>query len=424
MASRTALSSANDPRQMQGPLTAMASRHVLDGAIGLVVLVVLTWTLYRPKIQQSERYQSMVVPLANIMDVGFLVLSPIIIVLVGYEAPLYMLGICLAAMVTGFVISYNIRHYEPLVGTPDRLHSVAAAANWSLFGASMVNIAYYVQLLMTLVLLPLDVYTDGRVTFTSVVLLVVVIVAGYRGHLPLLNRLGDRTTAFNLAALGAVLAAFAAYNVLEALDGRWDFPSYDPAVGTDDLRKLLGLFAMVQGFEASRYIGERFSGEVRISTMRWAQVIATSVFVALIAVVLLPAGQILPAPDATAIFVVSKEVSPYLPWLILVAAIGSQLSAITNATSSRSDLLMEATRQTVSRKYTFPILLVPAIMIVEFTDVTQAVAIASRVFALYFVLQAVIAVILAQRKRNWSGVAGFSAIGLMMATVTVFGLPV
>jgi hypothetical protein len=409
---------------MQSPLTAMATRHVLDGAIGVVVLVVLTWTLYRPKIQQSERYQSMVVPLANIMDVGFLVLSPIIIVLVGYEAPLYMLGICLAAIVTGFVISYNIRHYEPLVGTTDRLHSVAAAANWSLFGASMVNIAYYVQLLMTLVLLPLDVYTDGRVTFTSVVLLVVVIVAGYRGHLPLLNRLGDRTTAFNLAALGAVLAAFAAYNVLEALAGRWDFPSYDPAVGGDDLRKLLGLFAMVQGFEASRYIGERFSGEVRISTMRWAQVIATSVFVALIAVVLLPAGQILPAPDATAIFVVSKEVSPYLPWLILVAAIGSQLSAITNATSSRSDLLMEATKQTVARKFTFPILLVPAIMIVEFTDVTEAVAIASRVFALYFVLQAVIAVILAHRKRNWTGVAGFSAIGLMMATVTIFGLPV
>ena len=97
----------------------------------------------------------MVVPMANIMDVGFLVLAPIIVVLVGYRAPLFMLGICLVAVATGLVIAYNIRHYEPLIGTPDRVHRVAAWANWSLFAASMVNIAYYVQLLMTLVLLPL-----------------------------------------------------------------------------------------------------------------------------------------------------------------------------------------------------------------------------------------------------------------------------
>ncbi|MCJ7782118.1 MAG: hypothetical protein MUQ27_14970, partial [Acidimicrobiia bacterium] len=124
------------------------------------------------------------------------------------------------------------------------------------------------------------------------------------------------------------------------------------------------------------------------------------------------------------IFVVAKAVSPYLPWLILAAAIGSQLSAITNATSSRSDLLIEATRETVPRKYTFPILLVPAIMIVIFTNVTSAVAIASRVFALYFVIQAILAIMLASRAKAWLPVAGFSAIGLVMAAITVFGLPI
>ena len=402
----------------------MTQRHLLDGAIGVVVLVVCAWLLYRPRVQGSDRYQAMVVPLANIMDVGFLVLSPIIVVLVGYQAPLFMLGICLMAMATGFVISYNIRAYEPLVGTSDRIHSIAAAANWSLFGASMVNIAYYTQLLMTLILLPLAVYTEDRVTLTSVILLILVIVAGYRGYLPAMNRLGDRTTAFNLAALFAVLAAFAVYNVAEAFSGRWDFPTYEPVVGSTELRQLLGLFAMVQGFEASRYIGNRFAGEVRIATMRWAQVISTAVFAALIALVLLPFGQFRPDADATAIFVVSREVSPYLPWLILIAAIGSQLSAITNATSSRSDLLIEATRGSIHRKYTFPILLVPAIVIVVFTNVTAAVAIASRVFALYFVLQSVIAVTLAFRAKAWPAVTASAVVGLVMLTITVFGLPI
>ena len=402
----------------------MTQRHVLDGVIGLVVLVGVSWFLYRPKVQQSERYQALVVPIANIMDVGFLVLSPIIVVLVGYQAPLFMLGICLMAIATGFVISYNIRNHEPVVGTNDLTNTVAAWANWSLFGASMVNIAYYAQLLMTLVLLPLQVYTDARVTITSAALLLAVILVGYRGHLPVLNRLGDRTTAFNLAALIAVLAAFAVYNVAGAIDGSWDLAPYDPAIGSDELRKLLGLFAMVQGFEASRYIGARFSGELRISTMRWAQVISTFVFVALIGLVLLTFSQFRPDPDATAIFVVSEQVSPYLPWLILLAAIGSQLSAITNATASRSALLIEATRQSVPRKFTFPILLVPAIMIVVFTDVTAAVAIASRVFAVYFVLQSIIAVMLARRAKAWPALAGATIVGAMMAVIAVFGLPV
>jgi hypothetical protein len=402
----------------------MDQRYVLDGVIGVVVLVGIAWFLYRPRIQQSERYQAIVVPLANIMDVGFLVLSPIIVVLVGYAAPLFMLGICLVAIATGFVIAYNIRHYEPLEGTKSPMRTVAATAQWALFGASMVNIAYYTQLLMTLVLLPLSLYTEERTEVTSVILLVVIIVVGYRGYLPALNRFGDRTTAFNLAALFAVLAAFAVYNLEEAIVGNWSFPPYSPEIDATTLRQILGLFAMVQGFEASRYIGSRFSGELRISTMRWAQIIATTVFVALIALVLLPFGEFRPAPDATAIFVVSKAVSPYLPWLILAAAIGSQLSAITNAASSRSNLLIEATRETVPRKYTFPILLVPAIMIVVFTNVTSAVAIASRVFALYFVIQSILAIMLAFRAKAWLPVAGFSAIGLVMATIAIFGLPI
>ncbi len=402
----------------------MNQRYVLDGVIGVVVLAAVAWILYRPKVQQSARYQAMVVPLANIMDVGFLVLSPVMIALVGYAAPLWMLGICLVAMLTGTVIAYNIRNYEPVIGTPDATNKVSAWANWSLFGASMVNIAYYTQLLMTLVLLPLGIYTEDRTTVTSAILLVVVIVLGYRGFLPVLNRLGDRTTAFNLAALFAILAAFAVYNLFEALSGNWSFPTYQPEIGTDTVRKMLGLFAMVQGFEASRYIGKKFSADVRVSTMRWAQVIATSVFVALIALVLLPFGEYRPPLDATAIFVVSDAVSAYLPWLILIAAVGSQVSAITNATLSRSDLLIEATHETIPRKFTFPILLVPAIMIVVFTNVTSAVAIASRVFALYFVLQAIIAIVLSYRKRQWGWLAVFVGVAAIMAVITIFGLPI
>ena len=70
-------------------------------------------------------------------------------------------------------------------------------------------------------------------------------------------------------------------------------------------RQLLGFFAIVQGFEASRYIGARFSSDLRISTMRRAQYIAAVAFVTLLASTLLLYSQVRPEVDATAVFKIS-----------------------------------------------------------------------------------------------------------------------
>jgi hypothetical protein len=396
----------------------------VNGLIAVGVLVVMSVALYRPRVQASIGYQATVVPLANIMDVGFIMMSPIIVVLIGYTAPLFMLALCLLAIANGFAISYNIRHYEPLIGTKDPANAIAAVAKWALFGASVVNIAYYAQLMMSLVLSPLGIYTPDRVTAASVTILLSIAVIGYRWGLGSLNRIGDKTTAFNISAVFAVLAAFVAYNIQEAIVGRWDLAAYDPPVDATTFRQLIGFFAIVQGFEASRYLGKQFRAKVRISTMRRAQYIAAIAFITLLASTLLLYSQVRPEPDATAVFAISGQVSAFLPWLLLVAAIGSQLSAIVNASSSRSDLLLEATHNSIPRKYTFLILLIPASLIVVFTNVTDAVAVASRVFAGYFAIQATLAGFLAVRGRSWLAVAGFAVIGLVMAFIMIFGLSV
>ena len=99
-------------------------RATSDGwvAVGAALFVIagVAWALYRPRVQQSERYQATVVPLANIMDVGFILFSPAIVLLVGWRAPFFMLGICLVAIAAGFAIAYNIRHYEPIEGQGGR----------------------------------------------------------------------------------------------------------------------------------------------------------------------------------------------------------------------------------------------------------------------------------------------------------------
>jgi hypothetical protein len=385
-----------------------------------VVLAGLAWALYRPKVQQSTRYQSMVVPLANIMDVGFIVLAPAVVLLAGYAAPLVMLGICLLAIAAGFVIAYNIRHYEPIADSDDPATKIEGAAQWALLAASMVNIAYYTLLLMALFLLPFDLFTEGRQGVMGAIYLGVIAVIGFFGGMAWLNRMGNRTTAFNLSAVFAVLVAFVVYNLQEALAGRWEIGE-SPSIETADLRKLIGLFAMVQGFEAARYIGVRFSADDRISGMRIAQLVSTVVFVMLvlsIMVLFLPPGV---PPGGTAIFLVSDEIGEAMPWLLLLAAIGSQSAAIIGATSSRSDLLVN---RKVPRRYTFLIILIPAIVILLVTDINVAVSLASRVFALYFLIQAVLACVLARRAGSWRSFAGFAAVGVAMAIIMIFGLPI
>ena len=388
---------------------------------GLFVILGLAWALYRPRVQQSTRYQATVVPLANIMDVGFIVLSPAIVLLAGFAAPLVMLGICLVAIATGFAISYNIRNQEPLEGTKDSVNSIARFSQWALLAASIVNISYYTLLLITLVLWPLGAYSEGALAVWGTVYLAAIMLIGWFGGMDWLNKKADQTTAFNIAAVVGVVVAFVFYNIQEWLGGRWEI-STEVSITTEDFRKIIGLFAMVQGFEAARYIGNRFSAEQRISSMRLAQYISSFVFVVLVASILVIFLPPVVETGGTAIFSASDLVGDTLPWIVLLAAIGSQTSAILGATSSRSDMIVNTGR--VSREWTFPMLLIPTIALFLLTDVTQAVALASRVFAFYFLLQALIAGMLAWRKQAWGAVAGFVAVGLAMATISIFGISI
>ena len=400
------------------------SAGLFSSIVAVVTLVGLARFLYRPKVQRSTTYKATVVPLAEIMDVGFIVFSPIIILLFGYEAPWAMLGLCLLAILTGFAISYNVKNYEPLVGKPDPLHRWNSFALWALLAASVVNVAYYAQLLMTLVWLPLgDLYSPGVVTATAAVLLAILTIYGFAKGLMALNDLGNKSTAFNLSAIVAVLVAFATFNVQQLIGGDFNWPHLDPAADAEAFRKLFGLFVLVQGFESSRYIGAYFSADTRVKTMRAAQYISSAVYVLFVAFSMILFARVEPPSDVTAIFEVSEQVSVFLPFLIMAAAIGSQLSAIVTDTETRTEMLGRLVGDRLPRQWTFPLFLVPAIVVVVLTDVTAVVALASRVFAAYYLLQALIAGQLAWRAGRWGWVVFFAGIGSAMAVVAVFGIP-
>ncbi len=125
----------------------------------------------------------------------------------------------------------------------------------------------------------------------------------------------------------------------------------------------------------------------------------------------------------TAIFEVSKQVSAFLPFLIMAAALGSQLSAIVNDTETRTEMLARQLGDRLPRQWTFPLFLVPAILVVLLAPLSSAVALASRVFAAYYLSQALIAGRLAWRAERWCWVALFTGVGLAMGAVAIFGIP-
>ncbi|KAB1192712.1 hypothetical protein GJR96_04350 [Haloferax sp. MBLA0076] len=397
----------------------------------VVTLLGLSAVLYSSRVQNSEQYQATVVPLANIMDIGFVAMTPIIVFIIGLESPLIMFGLCALGYTMGWVMRYNIRKYEPIAGGKGALHNVARLGQASLLVASLVNVAYYLQLMggviVLLIAVPLGISLDPGVSQGSGIAVLSLVALGLIGltrGLDQLNNLGEKTTAFNLAAITAIIVGFLAYNVDAVLAGSWALPNYNPPVGTEGLRKILGLFAIVQGFEASRYIGSQYSADLRIKTMRIAQIIATIAFVLFPLTALLLFADYRPdTADPISVVLIATVASPILPWLILLLAVGSQASAAVNAISSRSAVLLELTEGGVEQRFTYPILAIGAIAVVLVTDVLSAVAIASRVFAAFFTIQCVIALVMASRNNQWTRFVGIGLVGLAMLTIAIFGLP-
>lgn len=229
-----------------------------------------------------------------------------------------------------------------------------------------------------------------------------------------------------MAAVTAIILGFVAYNGLEAVTGKWSLPDYNPPLTPKSARQVIAFFAIVQGFEASRYMGKLYGAKRRIRTMKKAQVIGGIATVLFPASALLLFAKVRPQMEPAAVVEIAKLASPVLPWLILLLAAGSQTSASINAMTSRSEVLVELWKGKVARKYTYPILAIGAIVIVLVTDVTSAVAAASRVFAAYYTLQCALAVLVAGRRRKRrkrrNQRIGAILVGLAMLSITIFGI--
>lgn len=379
------------------------------------------------RVTSSSNWKAIVTPLASIMGSGFLVSAPLLAGTVGHWAIFCMAGLLVLAYAVGGAIRFNIRHFEPI---EHKAHGpaqvIASISRIVLAGAYFISVSYYLQLLAAFVLNAADI-DDQRFAhaITTGLLLTIGGIGMWRG-LKMLEGVEKYAVAMNLGMIGALLVGLAIYNANLLSDGNWAMPAVSSDISLKDVRVLLGLLIVIQGFETSRYLGAEHSAEQRISTMRTAQLLSATIYLVFIglATVLFQNGL---SADVTAIVKMTAPVAVVLPILISVSAIGSQFSAAIADNAGAGGLIEEITHRRVPVRYAYLLILVVTIALTWETNVNGIIAWASRAFALYYTLQCVVAFLVTWQMKNLSGrfprLAGFAVVAVMCALVFAFGLP-
>lgn len=397
---------------------------LFDASILLVSLIFIGLFMV-PKLRTNRWWGAMVTPLASIIGSGFLVIAPLLANVAGSWAVLAMTLIVVLAYLLGHAVRFNIlygENMEDAPAPPRGLSLTKRLSGMALTVAYVISVAFYIRLLASFALSMTPFETAGYEDLLATIILASIGLIGWWHGLKGLEFVETISVSIKLSIIIALLAALFWYNTQT---GIWQ-AELTPA--TPDpltrLRMLGGMLLVVQGFETSRYLGAAYPAQMRADTMRWAQLssgVIYLVFVALIVplLVFLPSGK----PDETAIITLTAHVTPILPFLLVFAALMSQLSAGIADTVGAGGLVVEETDNRIHERLAYPVLIGFSIALIWLFDIFQVIAIASRTFAFYYMMQTITAAIVAHRLKQRGKSIRFIALSVLMALIVVFALP-
>jgi hypothetical protein len=399
---------------------------MINVIIVIVAVLLGAFLAFSKRLSQSSGWQATVTPLASIMGSGFLVSAPLLAGIVGYLAVICMGGLLVLAFAVGGAIRFNIRHFEPIENQGHGpAQTIAFLSRIVLAGAYFISVTYYLQLLAAFLLNSIHIDSQLAAHCITTGLLLLISGIGMWKGLGMLEGVEKYAVALNLGMIGALLVGLAIYNVNLIMGGTWKLPDVSSTIDLHDARVLLGLLIVVQGFETSRYMGAEHPAEQRIATMRAAQLISAAIYIVFIGLttVLFHSGL---GSDVTAIISLTAPVAAVLPILLSVAAIGSQFSAAVADTEGCGGLVSDITHNKLPARYSYLLILLVTVFITWETNVNQIIAYASRAFALYYMLQCIVALVVAWQDKSIPKrelrMASFAFLAVMCFLVFAFGL--
>lgn len=363
----------------------------------------------------------MITPLASIIGSGFLILGPILARNYGFYAPAMMAVLCVCAWFFGSAIRFNIRAIEDQVPQSRLTARIETVSSWSLAFAYFISVAYYLNLFGSfgVSLIPETGPLHAKL-LTTAVLLLILAVGWFRGFQSL-ERLEYASVTAKLAIIAGLFVGLSAFFVAHVRHADLIFEA-PQVTGWNALFLAFGLLITVQGFETSRYLGGEYSADTRIRSMRLAQLISTGIYLVYMLLIAFDFPRSSLGTSETAIIDMMKLVAPILPFLLVAAALAAQFSAAIADTAGSGGLIEEQSGHRVSSRQGYLLLAVIGIGLTWVADVFDIINYASRAFALYYMLQAALAVCYVRKRGQvgWRGML-YGVLAVLGLLIVLFG---
>lgn len=398
----------------------------------VVISAMVLLFMFHPRTTNSVSWQATLTPLSSIIGSGFLVIAPLLASVVGEYSPLAVSVIVVLAYAIGGVVRFNILHAEPLLrdrNTCPALYKVDLFANTTLSFAYVTAVAFYLSLLSSFLMNYAGFENSPNLERTlTTIIIVFIATTGYMRGLGGLEKLEGYSMSLQLSIVAALLIGVLVYD--------YHFIQSEQSLNFDYQDRnwitkaciLCGILLVVQGFETSRFLGEKYSAEMRVHTMRRAQIISGALYIVSV-VALMPIVQHLSLENIQISEIVTATglAATVLPLMLIVGAVMSQFSAAVADTVGAGCLASESSRRKISTNTGYLVVSVFAVLLIWTADLLEIISFASRAFALYYMLQCVVALIASyhyyEQRRYRLQRAHFATVAAILAFIVVFAIP-
>ncbi|MAZ89962.1 MAG: hypothetical protein CL693_20185 [Cellvibrionaceae bacterium] len=392
-------------------------------SIALGVTFLIGVMLFHRRMIGSPQWRATVTPLASIIGSGFLIIAPLLHSVMGKWALLGITGLSIFAYGLGWIIRYNIVNAEPVLQREKQgvIAYLEQAAQWSLGVAFAISVAFYLSLFIAFVFDRVGIVDVTASKWATTGLLMSIMgIAWWRGARGL-ESIELFAVSIKLAIILGVLAALLTYDVQSGTSWFAHNPIAEFTTA-QTLAMLGGMLMVTQGFETARFMGGQYSVRQRVNAVKYSQWIAIALYVTFIGLTC-PIFLTYPIVELneTTISETLGQVVWVLPLLLLVAATASQLSAALADTIGGGGLLKELVKLRLSTNVYYMLIIALALILVWVANVFEIINLASKGFALYYLIQVLIALILMIRQPQhsvWKGL--MLLVGGVMAGLLVF----
>ncbi len=388
----------------------------IDLAVSLVFLIFLIFFL-NPKLERKRIWTATVTPLASIIGSGYLVSAPLLYYALGDCAFFGMFGIVLLAYLIGSSIRFNIRKEEK-INEYVITRELESFSNLSLSFAYFISVAFYLRLLSAFIFSGFFERNPIYESLFTTALLVFIGIAGFLKGLNFLEFLEKYAVALKLSVIFSFLIAL----TLHDIGNSFAIKGECKPVNFETLRILAGILLIVQGFETSKYLGEKYTKEERIKSMKLAQLISGFIYISFIALITPILYELEGKPlDETAIIFLASSISLVLGYLIRLGPLMSQFSAAVADTIGAGGLISKETHGRISSRLGYLMVGTIDTVIIWSSNVFEIIALASKAFAFYYLLQVLISFILSVKERNTLSAIFFFILSLLLIFVVILG---